>query len=126
MPRFSAAGVARIAATILVTYCAVYVALSARGEYVCTFQGLETREFSWVFLGMRNGNELNAATFAFFFPLYCLDTAVFHRDFSEKQQPMKTKTQDSHLLEELPISPASNRQDPAEYQWGAVLAGALR
>jgi len=36
------------------------------------------------------------------------------------------KTQDSHLLEELPISPAPNRQDPAEYQWGAVLAGALR
>ena len=36
------------------------------------------------------------------------------------------KTQDSHLLEELPISPAPNRQDPAECQWGAVLAGALR
>jgi len=35
-------------------------------------------------------------------------------------------TQDSHLLEELPISPAPNRQHPAEYQWGAVLAGALR
>ena len=36
------------------------------------------------------------------------------------------KTKDSHLLEELSISPAPNRQHPAEYQWGAALAGALR
>jgi len=27
------------------------------------------------------------------------------------------RAQASHLLEELPISPAPNRQDPAEYQW---------
>ena len=43
-----------------------------------------------------------------------------------KPETSLKKTQDSHLLEELPISPAPNRQDPAEYQWGAVLAGALR
>jgi len=41
-------------------------------------------------------------------------------------QRTEEKTKDSHLLEELSISPAPNRQHPAEYQWGAVLAGALR